>query len=84
MMALLATYIPFVHPIQSANYWWYVLVVPLAFGIAVVYKAMRVHTFDGFWRETLALTAQIVLAMLALAIALGLLIVFIIPLLPAE
>lgn len=83
-MSLVAAFLPFVHPVSSVNEWWYLLLLPLSFGIAVVYKAMRVHTFDGFWRETVVLTVQIVLAMIGLAIALGMFIVYVIPMLPAE
>jgi hypothetical protein len=77
-------YIPFLHPVAAVNDWWYLLLPVLSFGIAVVYKALRVYTFEAFWRETFVLTFQIVGAMIALAIALAIFIVFIIPMLPAE
>jgi hypothetical protein len=41
-------------------------------------------TLAGFWRETTIMTAQIVLAMIALAIVVVLLVQVAIPLLPAE
>jgi hypothetical protein len=77
-------YIPFVHPLNCFHEWWYVLLLPLAFGISVIYKAVRVPTLEGFWRLVAIMTAQIVLAMIALAIALIILVNVLIPLVPAE
>ena len=83
MTGLLA-YIPFVHPISTFHEWWYLLLLPLAFGIAIIYKAVRLETLDQFWRHVLVMTAQIVLAMIGLAIALVVLVVVLIPLTPAD
>jgi type IV secretory pathway VirB2 component (pilin) len=69
MMHLMQAYIPFVHPMNFVHEWWPVLLVPLAFGISVIYKAVRVQTLAGFWQQVLTMTVQIVLGMLALAIA---------------
>jgi hypothetical protein len=79
--ALLA-YIPFVHPISGVHQWWYLLLIPLAFGISVVYKAVRLHTLDHFWRQVFIMTTQVVLAMIGLAICLIILVVVLIPLIP--
>lgn len=83
-MIVALAYIPFVHPITAFHQWWYLLIVPLAFGISIIYKAVRMPTLDAFWRQVLVMTIQIVLAMLGLAIALVILIVVLIPLMPAE
>ena len=83
-MIHLCAYIPFVHPLNIFHEWWYVLLIPLAFGISVIYKAVRVPTLEGFWRLVAIMTAQIVLAMVALAIALIILVNVLIPLVPAE
>lgn len=83
MNALLA-YIPFVHPIDLFHEWWYVLLIPLAFGISVIYKAVRVPTLEQFWRRTLIMTAQIVLAMIGLAICMVIVVVLLIPLIPVQ
>ena len=77
-------YIPFVHPINALHDWWYLLIVPLSFGIAVIYKAMRLATLERFWRQTAIMTTQIVVYMAALAVALVLLFQLLVPLLPAE
>lgn len=83
-MIHLWAYIPFVHPLNCFHEWWYVLLIPLAFGISVIYKAVRLPTLEGFWRHVAIMTAQIVLAMIGLAIALIILVNVLIPLVPAE
>jgi hypothetical protein len=77
-------YIPFVHPVNVFHEWWYLLLVPLAFGISMIYKAVRLHTLERFWRHVFVMTTQIVLAMIGLAIGLVILIVVLIPLISAE
>ncbi|MCI0674362.1 MAG: hypothetical protein L0Y42_01145 [Phycisphaerales bacterium] len=77
-------YIPFIHPINLFHDWWYLLLIPLAFGISVIYKALRLPKLDGFWQQVGVMTAQIVLAMIALAVFLLLIVVVVIPLIPAE
>jgi hypothetical protein len=75
---------PFIHPMNVFHEWWWLLLAPLAFGISVIYKAVRMGDLRRFWRETAALTAQIVLAMIALAIGVIVLVQVVIPWLPAE
>jgi len=75
-------YIPFLHPIRAPHEWWYLLLIPLAFGISVIYKAMRLPRLDEFWRRVTVMTIQIVLVMVALAVGLAVFIQFVIPLLP--
>ena len=83
-MSNLLAYIPFVHPINFFHDWWYFLLLPLALGIAIIYKAVRLPALDHFWRQVLVMTAQIVLGMVALAIALVILVQVIVPLMRAE
>lgn len=82
-MSFLA-YIPFLQPLNAVQQWWYLLLVPLAFGIAVIYKAVRLPSLAEYWKQVAIMTAQIVLAMLGLAIGLIILVQVIIPRLPAE
>ena len=81
MNAILA-YIPFLEPIEFFQQWWYVLLLPLSFGISVIYKALRMGSLRGFWRQVAVMTTQIVVGMIALAIGLTILVQVIIPLLP--
>ena len=83
MTAVLA-YIPFLDPIDAFHDWWYLLLVPLSFGISVIYKALRMPRLDGFWRQVAIMTTQIVIGMIALAICLVVLVQVLIPLLPVR
>jgi cytochrome c biogenesis protein ResB len=84
MTPLLADWIPFVDPINVFHVWWYLLLIPLSFGISVVYRALKMGNLDRFWRAVAMMTVQIVLVMAALAVALVVLVQLTIPLLPAE
>lgn len=77
-----AAYIPFVTPINALHEWWYLLLVPLAFGISVIYRGVRLRSLDHFWKRVTFTTVQIVLAMVGLAIGLNILVQVVIPLLP--
>jgi hypothetical protein len=61
-------YVPFLHPLPADGV-WYLLLIPMAFGIAVAYKGVRVKTFDHYWRQVLTMTAQTVLGIMALGAA---------------
>ncbi len=84
MIATLLGYIPFVHPINAVFTWWYLLLLPLSLGVAMVYKALRLESLEHYWREVAVMVLQIVLAMIGLAVALWLVIQVVLPLLPAE
>ncbi|MCA9285362.1 MAG: hypothetical protein KDA22_09120 [Phycisphaerales bacterium] len=81
--ALLA-WIPFLDPLYSAYDWWPLLIVPLCFGIAMIYKAYRLPTLDRYWRQVVLMTVQALFAFAGLAAALFLLVQVIVPMLPAE
>jgi ABC-type cobalamin transport system permease subunit len=51
----------------------------MAFGIAVVYKALREITYATYWRCVLVMTAQIVCGIAAIAFAIGIFVQFVIP-----
>ncbi len=76
-------YVPFLDPIHSAHVWWYLLLVPLSFGVSVIYRALRMRNLDHYWRGVFAMTMQIVVAMVALAMVLVVLVQVVIPRLPA-
>jgi hypothetical protein len=81
---LLAGYVPFVDPINIFHNWWYLLLIPLSFGISVIYRALKMQDLDRFWRAVAMMTVQIVLVMAALAVALMVLVELTIPRLPVE
>lgn len=78
MHALLA-YTPFVDPINIQDHWWLTLV-PMAFGIAMAYKAVRLRPLEKYWSHVLVMTVQIVAGMVGTAIGMYLLIEVLAPL----
>jgi hypothetical protein len=80
----LLSYMPLLDPIDAFQDWWYLLLLPLSFGISVIYKALRMSSLEGFWRQVTVMTTQIVLGMIALAVCLVLLVQVLIPLLPVK
>ena len=83
-MTDLLAYIPFVEPIHALQDWWYLLLIPLAFGIAVIYKALRSSQLQHYWQSVLVMTGQIVAAMIALALVLVFLVQVLVPLIPVD
>jgi len=75
---------PFFDPLNVFHDWWFTLALPMAFCIALIYKAMRVRVWRSYWRQVLTLTVQIVVGMIAMSLFLFVLVQFIVPALPAE
>jgi hypothetical protein len=80
----MVAYVPFLDPINLFHDWWFLLLIPLSFGISVIYRALKVPNLDRYWRAVLTMTAQITLAMVALGIGLVVLVVLILPWLPVS
>lgn len=66
-MSLFA-YVPFIDPIH-ADHWWYLFLVPMALGVSIAYKAVRVPELKGLPRQVAVMTVQIVITMIALGAA---------------
>ena len=66
--ALLLAWRPFIDPINIHEV-WFLAIVPLALGISLVYKAIRVKTMDRYWYNVWSMTVQVVVGMFALAVA---------------
>ena len=77
---MLLSWIPFLEPMNWLQSIWYVLLIPLAFGISASYKAMRVVDMRHYWRHVGMMTSQIVIIIAALAVGLMLFVKFLIPL----
>jgi hypothetical protein len=80
----LVGYVPLLDPMNVFHDWWYLLLIPLSFGISVIYKALKLPSLDRFWTAVAVMTVQIVLWMGALAVALVVLVQVVIPRLPVE
>ena len=75
----LLAWIPFVTPMNWMQSLWYLLLIPLAFGISVAYKAMRVTHLRTYWSQVGVMTVQIVLGIAALGVLLMLFVRYILP-----
>jgi hypothetical protein len=75
----LLAYIPFIDPLDWVHEWWYLLLIPMCFGIATIHKALRMEELGNFWREVALLTLVILLYMIGLAIAIVLIVQLVIP-----
>lgn len=67
-------YRPFIDPI-SLHEWWVLLLLPMAVGVSIVYKAVRLKTLERYWRAVAIMTTQIVVGMILLGAASYLLVV---------
>ena len=61
-------YRPFIDPLTIHDQ-WYLLLIPMALGIAIVYKAVRLPTLERYWRHVLIMSTQIVMGMILLGAA---------------
>lgn len=61
-------YRPFIDPLTIHDMWYWLLI-PMALGIALVYKAVRLPTLERYWRHVLIMGTQIVLGMILLGAA---------------
>lgn len=77
-MTLLA-YRPFLDPLPLDDV-WFLLVVPLSLGVALVYRAVRAADQPAFYRSVMVMTLQTVAAMIGLGIGFFTLVEFVLPL----
>ncbi len=84
MTVTLIGQIPFLEPFSGLGVFWWVLMLPLVFGIAVAYRATHDVSIEGFWTRTSLFTIKSMVAMTALAAALYLFVYLGLPLLPAD
>ena len=73
-------WVPFLEPMNAMQSVWHVFLLPMSFGISVTYRALREQSYATYWRSVCVMTTQIVCGIAAIAIALGLFVQFIIPL----
>ncbi len=75
---------PFLEPMPSIGGWWPIFLIPLSIGISMIYKALRLPTLRNYTMSVGLMSIQIIVAMVALAIALFILVQFIIPVIPSD
>jgi len=71
---------PFLDP-MNLHTWWYLLLIPLALGIALPYRAVRQTEMTHYLRDVASLTAQIVVGVAALGFASFIVIQVLVPML---
>lgn len=74
-------YRPFLEPLPIRGAAWWLLIIPLALGVSVVYKAVRARTLERYWIGVAAMTTQIIVVMVLLAVGVHVLVEFVIPML---
>jgi len=79
LLAEMPPYRPFLDPLPDFGPWWWLLLIPLALGISIAYKAVRVRSMDRYWPNVLTMTVQIVLAMVLLAVGAHVFVEWIVP-----
>lgn len=77
-LALTLAWRPFLDPL-NLHEWWYGLLLPLALGISIAYKAVRVNDLRHYAKQVAVMTVQIVVAMIGLGIASYVLLILIVP-----
>jgi uncharacterized membrane protein YqgA involved in biofilm formation len=73
-------YTPFIDALAIHEY-WYLLIIPMAFFIAVGYKAVRCSDMKNYFRQVIIFSIQILGGLLLLAIAFTLIINVLLPML---
>lgn len=76
---MLLAYRPFIDPINLHD-WWFLLLGPMALGISVAYKAIRMTDLKDYVRQVILMTVQIILGMIGLGIASYLFVQHVLPL----
>jgi len=61
-------YTPFLDPMPMTGGMWWLTLIPLALGIAVVYKAIKIEDLRRYPMQVVMMMAQIVVVMIALAV----------------
>ncbi len=60
------------------------IAVPLAIGLAMAWKAVRLPTLEHYWRSVTTMVVQIILGVIGIAVGLYVLVLLVLPRLPAE
>lgn len=66
-LSLTLAWRPFLDPLDL-HQWWYLLLIPVALGVSMAYKAVRVHDLKAYPWQVGMMTVQVVLGMIALAV----------------
>jgi hypothetical protein len=73
-------YTPFLQPLNVHDVWWFMLI-PMALFMSMAYKGVRLRELSArwYWRSVLVMTAQVVLALVALAVGMWIAVEHVVP-----
>jgi hypothetical protein len=74
----LLAWTPFIDPIAFDRY-WYLLIIPMSFFIAVGYKSVRTVDMRKYWLQVLFFTVQMVIAITAIGIGAFVFVYYLLP-----
>jgi len=83
-MSALIAWTPFLQPAPGVQHWWWMLVIPMALGVSMAYKAIRVQELSQWPKAVVKMALQIIAAVVGIALGLYLLVIVLLPMLPAE
>jgi hypothetical protein len=83
-MSGILAWIPFLQPMTALGNGWWLLMVPLVFGVAVVHRAVQDASMEGYWGRVLHLTVKANAILGLIALAFFLFVYLVIPLLRAD
>lgn len=74
-------YTPMLDPMPLSGGLWWLTLLPLALGIAIVYKAIKLEDMERYPKQVVMMTTQIVVVMVVLAVGIQVTVGWIVPLL---
>ena len=74
-------WIPFLQPAGSLGTLWWLLMIPLIFGISIAYRATHDASIEQFWQRVFLFVMKSTLAMGSLALVMYLSVYWVIPIL---
>jgi hypothetical protein len=77
-------WIPILEPMPWAHRIWWLFAIPLALGMSMAWKAVRLPSLEHYWRAVFVMTGQILLTIVGIAVGLFVIVVLLLPHLPAE
>ena len=77
-------WIPILEPMPWAHRIWWLFAIPLALGMTMAWKAVRLPSLEHYWRAVFVMTGQILLTIAGIAAGLFVIVVVLLPHLPAE
>lgn len=81
-MTTILAWTPFIEPIPTIGSWWPLLLLPLSIGLSLVFRAIRTKDLSNYARDVVIMSMQIISAMVGLGIVFGIVVQWLVPLLP--